>query len=165
MTITRDIVRDLMPAYWSGEATADTRAAVESYFAQDPAFAEEARREAEALRHLGSSPSQGSEPSRGPEKARRRVVVSIHVGSREKTLERTKSVLRRQRILFALASSFTLNALSLGFSFQVEGGGVRVRWLALPGQGVLVVVAALIAAVLWIFYVRIHRRVRDRVIG
>lgn len=39
MKITRDVVTDLWPLYHSGEASADTRALVEQYLAQDPEFA------------------------------------------------------------------------------------------------------------------------------
>jgi hypothetical protein len=35
MNVTKDIVRDLLPAYLAGEASADTRAAVEAYLAKD----------------------------------------------------------------------------------------------------------------------------------
>jgi len=39
MKITRDIVTDLWPLYHSGEASADTRALVDEFLAQDPEFA------------------------------------------------------------------------------------------------------------------------------
>jgi hypothetical protein len=39
MKVTRDVISDLWPVYESGEATADTRAIVEDYLAQDAAFA------------------------------------------------------------------------------------------------------------------------------
>jgi anti-sigma factor RsiW len=39
MKITRDVVVDLWPVYGSGEASADTRALVEGYLAQDPELA------------------------------------------------------------------------------------------------------------------------------
>jgi anti-sigma factor RsiW len=144
MTITRDIVRDLLPAYWSGEASADTRAAVESFFAQDPAFAEEARREALTLGNLGTM--HVAEPDEA---------------ARLATLRRAKRVLRRQRIAFALAIAFTLDAVFLGFSLDAMG----VHWLALPGQGWAVGFMVLIAAAMWIVYGRISRRVRTSVIG
>ena len=39
--ITRDVITDLWPVYASGEATADTRALVESFLADNPRFAAE----------------------------------------------------------------------------------------------------------------------------
>jgi hypothetical protein len=38
MKITREVVKDLLPAYFSGEASADTQSLVEEYFREDPAF-------------------------------------------------------------------------------------------------------------------------------
>jgi hypothetical protein len=39
--ITRDVISDLWPLYASGEATADTKALVEGFLADDPEFAAE----------------------------------------------------------------------------------------------------------------------------
>ena len=39
MNVTRDVVSDLWPVYESGEASADTKALVEAFLAQDAAFA------------------------------------------------------------------------------------------------------------------------------
>jgi anti-sigma factor RsiW len=39
MNVTRHVISDLWPLYESGEASADTRAFVEAFLAQDPAFA------------------------------------------------------------------------------------------------------------------------------
>jgi hypothetical protein len=44
MKVTRDVVSDLWPLYEAGEATADTRALVEAFLAEDPAFADRLRR-------------------------------------------------------------------------------------------------------------------------
>jgi hypothetical protein len=38
MNVTRDVVSDLWPVYEAGEASADTKALVEAFLAQDPAF-------------------------------------------------------------------------------------------------------------------------------
>lgn len=55
MNPTRDLITDLLPAYFSGEASADTRALVEEYFAQDPEFERMARRLAAGLNTLKSA--------------------------------------------------------------------------------------------------------------
>ena len=39
MEVTRDIVIDLMPLYQSGEASPDTRAAIEEFLRRDPSLA------------------------------------------------------------------------------------------------------------------------------
>ena len=39
MNVTREIVKDLLPLYVSGEASADTRTLVESFLREDPELA------------------------------------------------------------------------------------------------------------------------------
>ena len=43
LNVTRDVVADLWPVYEAGEATADTRALVDEFLANDPAFAQTVR--------------------------------------------------------------------------------------------------------------------------
>ena len=38
MNVTREVVTDLLPIYFSGEASGDTKVLVEDYFRQDPDF-------------------------------------------------------------------------------------------------------------------------------
>ena len=148
MTIARDVIRDLLPAYWSGEASAATREAVEAAFAEDPAFGEQARRAADALVELPLAPVDHPD-------------AAIELS----TLRRARRALRTQRLLFALASTLTLNAVSLGFSFEVGNGHVRVHWLALPGQAALVGGMLVLAIALWALYARTTRGVRTKVLG
>src|SRR5437763_1261081 len=49
MNITENIVRDLLPLYFDGECSPDTRALVETWFAQHPAFAQAAQKSSTAL--------------------------------------------------------------------------------------------------------------------
>lgn len=44
MNVTREVITDLLPLYFSGEASADTVAMVDEFFQQDPEFAHVARR-------------------------------------------------------------------------------------------------------------------------
>jgi anti-sigma factor RsiW len=147
MKITRDVINDLMPVYLSGEGSADTRALVEEYFEQDPAFARETQRAAEALHALPAL-----EP--GPLDSR------IEKGA----LQRAKRLLQIQKTLLALASTFSLNALSLCFSFEVGNGRTRIHWLTLPGQLKVVLAILLLAVVTWCFYFFARHRVRTRVL-
>ena len=39
MTITRDVIYDLLPGYFAGEASADTRALIDEFLMTDPEFA------------------------------------------------------------------------------------------------------------------------------
>jgi len=49
MKITRDVIIDLLPLYFSGEASIDTKDLVETYFDQNPDFAEEAKKSSEKI--------------------------------------------------------------------------------------------------------------------
>ena len=42
--ITQELIMDLLPVYFSGEASEQTREAVETYFAENPGFEQMARR-------------------------------------------------------------------------------------------------------------------------
>jgi len=44
MNVTREVIYDLLPAYFAGDASDDTRALIEAYFATDPEFARMASR-------------------------------------------------------------------------------------------------------------------------
>jgi hypothetical protein len=44
MNVTRDVIYDLLPAYFSGDASADTQALIEEFFVSDPEFGRMARR-------------------------------------------------------------------------------------------------------------------------
>lgn len=148
MNITRDIIKDLLPTYFSGEASVDTCSLVEEYFRKNPSFEQEARSAAQSLQSLGQI---GTAP---PD------------STTEKTaLQSARNVLRRQKILLALASTFTLNAISLSFSFEIGNDRLRIHWLTLPGQPELIIIILLIAAVLWSLYFRTSRRVRAQVLG
>jgi ferric-dicitrate binding protein FerR (iron transport regulator) len=60
MNPTRELITDLLPTYFSGEASADTQAFVEEFFAQDPEFEQLARRLAGSLNAL-KQPVPGDE--------------------------------------------------------------------------------------------------------
>ena len=50
MKVTRDVIYDLLPAYFADEATADSRALVDDFFATDPEFKRMAERFGTVLR-------------------------------------------------------------------------------------------------------------------
>jgi anti-sigma factor RsiW len=58
MNVTRNVIFDLLPAYFSGEASAETRALVEEFFATDPEFARMAERFRTAVERSRGAGSQ-----------------------------------------------------------------------------------------------------------
>ena len=72
MNVTRDVITDLLPVYFSGEASGDTKQVVEDYFREDPDFERIARRAAtplETLRIATAAPSDAEREKRDLEHA------------------------------------------------------------------------------------------------
>ena len=99
MNVTREVVTDLLPIYFSGEASWDTKVLVEDYFRQDPDFERIARTAATPLEALRAvAPVTAS-----PEKEKR-------------YLESVLWGLRRRQWLFGVCLFLTLAPLSFNFA-------------------------------------------------
>jgi hypothetical protein len=130
MQVTRDIVIDLLPLYQSGEASKDTRAAIEEFLRRDPSLAPMANQDAGAI----VPPTAASELER-------------------RTITQTRAAIRRRSWSLAVAILFTL----LPFSFAFRGGQVTFFMLRdQPGSALLL----LVAAVTWLQYARMTRALR-----
>src|SRR5437660_246324 len=99
MNVTREVVTDLLPIYFSGEASGDTKVLVEDSFRQDPDFERIARSAATPLETL-----QAATPiAAGAEKEKR-------------DLESVLWGLRRRTWLFGVSLFLTLAPLSFDFT-------------------------------------------------
>jgi len=98
MNVTREVVTDLLPIYFSGEASGDTKVLVEDYFRQDPDFERIARSAATPLETLRTAAPIAA----SPEKEKR-------------DLESVLWGLRRRQWLFGVGLFFTLVPLSFDF--------------------------------------------------
>jgi hypothetical protein len=130
MQVTRDIVIDLLPLYQSGEASTDTRAAIDEFLRRDPSLAQVAHQDAGAI----VPPAAASELER-------------------RTIERTRATIRRRGRIQAVAILFTL----LPFSFAFRGGQVTFFMLRDQPESALFFLGA---AVLWFVYARMTRSLR-----
>ena len=135
MNVTRQIVKDLLPLYVSGEASPDSSALVESFLRDDP----ELGRLADALRReeLTSARKTPAPPGAG-----------------RAALARTKDLLRRRTRLMAFALMFT----GLPLSFVADGNGLR--FLLLRDAPVLATASLAVAVALWIAFGITARRLR-----
>jgi len=136
MNVTREVVADLLPIYFSGEASADTKVLVEDYFRQDSDFERVARSAATPLETL-------------------RVAAPITAGSeREKRdLESVLWGLRRRKWLFAVSLFLTLVPLSFDFT---HGRVVSLMVRDSPWHAAF---DWSLAAVLWfLYFARLRRR-------
>lgn len=134
MNVTREIVKDLLPLYVAGEASAETRAAVEEWLGRDAELA----RLVEALRR-DSAPTPA---------------LPVTPGAGQAALATTKTLLRRRTWLLALALFFT----GLPLSFVFDSGGLR--FLMLRDAPLASLACLAVAVVLWVAFGAIARRLR-----
>jgi hypothetical protein len=133
MNVTREIVKDLLPLYVAGEASAESRAVVEEWLRTDP----ELVRLADALRDDSAPPAAAVTPASG-----------------QAALAATKALLRWRAWLLALALLFT--ALPLSFAF--DSGGLRFFMLRDAPLSSSIAMAAALG--LWIAFGMVARRLR-----
>jgi ferric-dicitrate binding protein FerR (iron transport regulator) len=131
MTITRDIVQDLLAVYLAGDASPDTRSLVEDWLNKDRDLA----RQVEAARR--DLPSVAL-PERSVEM---------------RALTSTKRRLRRKGILLGMAIWVTALPLTVRFNSEGFQGLMITDW---PERAIVLSMAA----VLWALYARVSRGLR-----
>lgn len=131
MTVTRDIVVDLLPLYVSGEASADSRAAVQHFIEQDP-----------SLRALAAALQQDLPPAEP---------VPAHVET--EAVNRTRRAIARRSWTLGLALLCTLLPLAVVF----RSGEVTFFMLRDQPQSMWAWPAA---ALLWLNYLWLTRRLK-----
>lgn len=131
MNVTSDVIADLLPLYEAGEASADTRALVEQYLKEHPDM--RAATPVDAMLK--------AEPTSLPEREQRAA------------LERTRSLLGRRTLLFAVAIFTNLTAFS--FTFSSSEGITWLMWRDAPGMGFVLLA---ISAVSWLAYFRVQKK-------
>jgi len=134
MNITREIVKDLLPLYAAGEASEESRAAVEEWLRTDP---ELARVVGELRDEFALPPATGMSPTSG-----------------QAVLAQTKALLRRRSWLLAVALLFTVMPLS----FVWDRGGLR--FFMLRDAPLMSSISLAMAAGLWIAFGVVTRRLR-----
>jgi hypothetical protein len=134
MTVSVDVINDLLPLYAANECSADSRRLVDEYLKVHP---EVAARMADAARAMLRTPLPGGA---GDAEERR-------------ALARTQRLLRLRSWFMPLAIFFTL----LPFSFIVSNGSFR--WLLAESPAHVAVYEA-IGLVLWVMYFITRRKLR-----
>ncbi len=134
MNVTREIVKDLLPLYVAGEASAESCAAVEEWLRTDAELA----RMAAALRD-----EEGRAAAIGPAP-----------GSGHAALLETKALLRRRSLLLGLALLFT--GLPLSFTFD----GTGLHFFMLRDAPAMAVTSAALGLGLWVAFAAVTRRLR-----
>lgn len=132
MMIEREVIVDLLPAYFSGEASAATRRLVEDFFRENPDFEKSARSSAGPLESLKAAPSRLD-------------------SEREKlALERARLVTETRTSFFWLAILSTL----MLFLFRFQNG--KIIWIvwsgSTSGSGSRGPIFIAMAVFMWLFY-------------
>ena len=130
MKVTRDVVSDLWPLYVAGEASADTRALVDMFLADDPEFSER-------LKRSGALPA--ADVPRPPD-------AELAAFKRSRDLVYGRSWLRGLR-LAALAMTI----------FSIYRAVTQIPWSLTPR---LFLYEGSMAAILWTAYILFLRRYR-----
>jgi anti-sigma factor RsiW len=134
MNVTEDVINDLLPLYYSDEASADTRAMVDAYFQANPAFARTARAAREEVRVIVND-------------------LASDVSAERAVIDRTRKVVKRRSWTLALALFFTLVPFTVG---SFDDGKTFFMLRDVPVSRWLWVAAGW----LWFEYVRLNRRLR-----
>jgi len=112
MKITRDVVYDLLPAYFAGEVSADTRALIDEFLATDPEFARMTARFRRLFDERGASDAED-------------------LAAERTRLERTRSRAERRQISAAFAVAYTLAALFPLAMDLLRGQGFQAKSLVI----------------------------------
>lgn len=140
MTISEDIIRDLLPVYQAGEASADTQALIEQYLAQHPDFAK--------------TVADFDEPFALLE-------VALPDAQKEKeALMRVKQILKWRSILLGMALFCSLMPLS-----AAGNSNDGVTWFMLRDLPVVAAIFAGLALVSWLAYGWTFYQLSDRTGG
>ena len=138
MTITREVILDLLPVYLAGEASPATRVLVEEYMTGDAELAKAIR--SKWAENLGKV-TQGGVPA------------DLELQS----LKRARKMLGLQKWMMGLAIFFTANTCSFRAAFH-DGKMVLFQFL-LSDSPALWGASAALAIAFWIAYASVRRQV------
>lgn len=104
MNVTRDVIYDLLPGYFSGDISPDTKALVEEFLRQDPEFSKMMER----FRTMFHEPRHAG------------VVAASVVSSEKEAFERARAWLRTRSELRGYVIAFGLAAVLVAFFAMVR---------------------------------------------
>jgi hypothetical protein len=139
MKVTRDVIMDLLPLYLADEASADSRALVVEFLAQDTELAARIRTAPQELF-----------PDTAP--------LSLPPDLEVRALRRARTLINLQKWLFGPAIALT--ALSLAVVMNFTDGHIKNVHLLITDYPLPIGAAAVLAAACWIAYSWLRRRLR-----
>jgi hypothetical protein len=134
MKVERDVIIDLLPAYFSGEASTATRALVEDYFRQDPEFEKMAR------------------AANGPMESLKVPVAALDQAREKLALERARQVTQTRSSFLWLAVCFSVLLLLFRISDH------KIVWIMWQGSPTVGMVFSALAVFFWFGFLRLRGR-------
>jgi hypothetical protein len=138
MFVTENVVRDLVPLYFEGEASADSRALVEKWFASDPDFARSARKQSDAV---GSLASADGDP--------------VSDESVRKALQRAHRIILIREVSLGLAGALSLFFIAVAAFLALSPAGESRE---ASSRIITLIICFLLAAANWAIYFGIRRQ-------
>jgi len=130
MKVEREVIVDLLPAYFSGEASGATQTLVEEYFREHPDFEKTAR------------------SSNGPLETLKVPVAALDEAKEKLAFERARQITEIRGSMLWLAVAFTL---MLGL-FRIQDH--KIVWIIWSMSNISGPVFVVIAVFFWLFYLR-----------
>jgi hypothetical protein len=132
MTVTRDVILDLLPLYFAGQVSADTKTLVDEFLRTDPDFARMSQRFDTLLKAHGT-PADGGAAER-------------------RAFERTRRLLKTRNHTIGMAVAYSL----LPFAFMFQNG--HVTWIMMRDKPSIAAAFAFTALACWVAAWIINRR-------
>jgi len=132
MTVTRDVILDLLPLYFAGQVSNDTKTLVDEFLQTDPDFARMSKQFDTLLQDRGT-PSDRDVTER-------------------RAFERTRMLLKYRNQTIGMAVAYSL----LPFAFVFRGG--EITWIMMRDKPVVAAAFAATAIACWIAAWIINRR-------
>ncbi len=126
MNITHDVIIDLLPLYFSGEASEDSKILINNYFEQNPEFAEQSKTSSEQI-------------------ITNDIPITLTKDDEMNTLNKTKKFIRLRSWLLGFAIFFTLAPASVA---NIDG---RTFWFAIEAP-LTALGYGLVGVIFWISY-------------
>ncbi|HEX4807356.1 MAG TPA: hypothetical protein VH325_00410 [Bryobacteraceae bacterium] len=137
MNISKEVIKDLLPLYVSGEASDETRELVQHYIETDPELEVMLREMTEAEQMLSRKP-----------------FVPDLADSQVRSFQKARLLIRYRGVILGAAIAYSL----FPFAFVFANG--QMHWIVISEMPKVALSSVIIAVALWCTYVFLSRKAR-----
>ncbi len=137
MNVSKEVIKDLLPLYVSGEASDDTAELVRHYVETDPELAAMLREMVEAEQMLS-----------------RRPMVPNLANAEVRSFQKARLLIRYRSVILGAAIAYSL----FPFAFVYANG--QMHWIVIAGMPTVALTSGVIAVALWCMYMYLSRKAR-----